>query len=66
MDKIETTEATWRITGGKLVLCVDRKTGCLSELTITGKKEFVWSRHPGDVTVRDVRLNQTFGRRTKP
>lgn len=53
----------WRITGGKLVLSLDRKTGGLATLTIVREKEFVWSSHPGDVTVRDDRLNRTFGRR---
>lgn len=56
-------EQGWRIRAGGLELNIDRQTGCLSRLAIFRNKEQVWTEHAGDVTVRDDRLERTFGAR---
>lgn len=63
MNVIERFERGWRIRAGGLELDIDRKTGCLSRLVIRRDKEHVWTQHAGDVTVRDDRLERTFGQR---
>lgn len=60
---IERHEHGWRIRAGGLELNINRKTGCLSRLAILRDKEHVWTEHAGDVTVRDDRLEKTFGAR---
>ena len=62
MSTVDTVRNGWRLTAGGLTLDVDKHTGCLAGLSMTGGKPFDWSRHPGDVTVRDDRLQRTFGR----
>lgn len=57
------SETCWRLRAGGLELTVDRKTGCLSRLVVLRDKEIVWTEHAGDVTVRDDRLEKTFGAR---
>lgn len=63
MKAIEQTADGWIIRGGDMVLVLGRKTGCLTGLTIGTEKPFEWTHHDGDVTVRDDRLQRTFGRR---
>ena len=63
MKQIEKTDNGWSIRAGGVVLDVDEKSGCLSALTLRRGKEFEWTRHPGDVTVRDDLLRRTYDRR---
>lgn len=63
MHLLERFENSWRICAGGLELNIERKTGCLSRLAIVRDKQYVWSEHAGDVTVRDDRLERTFGSR---
>ena len=56
-------EHGWRIRVGGLDLNIDRNTGCLSRLLVVRDREHVWTEHAGDVTVRDDRLERTFGAR---
>lgn len=60
---MERFENGWRLRADGMLLDIDRKTGCLSRLVIHRSKEQVWTQHSGDVTVRDDRLERTFGRR---
>ena len=62
-NQLERHETGWRIRAGGLELNVDRKTGCLSRLVLVRDREHVWTEHTGDVTVRDDRLERTFGAR---
>jgi hypothetical protein len=87
MGSIEHTPQGWRIDAGSLVLTIDKQTGSLAQLVISGRKDalgaragatafgvvasqvtaseadFVWSEHPGQVTVRDDLLRHTFDQR---
>ncbi len=58
--KIEKSAKGWVLSGGNLVLEIDRMTGCLSFLKISGENNFVWTVHSGDVTVRDDLIRKTF------
>lgn len=62
-DGVLKTTKGWRLKTKNMVLDIDRETGSLSGLTITVGKEFAWSAHAGDVTVRDDLLRKTFDRR---
>lgn len=57
------TAGGWQISAGNLTLEIDKKTGCMSSLVITQGKQFTWSAHPGDVTVRDDLIRKTFDHR---
>ncbi|MBI4232610.1 hypothetical protein HY605_05230, partial [Candidatus Peregrinibacteria bacterium] len=60
MNTIEKFTKVWRITGGGLILNIDLKTGCLSNVLIQNDKEFLWTDCPGKVTVRDDLIRKTF------
>jgi hypothetical protein len=59
---IEPINDGWRLTAGDLELVLDEQTGCLARLTILRGKPYEWTPYPGDVTVRDDRLERTFGK----
>jgi len=59
---INRTESFWEISAKGTALRLDRRTGSLVHLTVTGDNEFTWTEHPGNLTVRDDRLQRTFGR----
>ena len=61
MNFLEPMECGWRLRAGGLELDVGRRTGCLSRLLVRRDKERIWTLHAGDVTVRDDRLERTFG-----
>ncbi len=63
MNGITKTSTGWQIVAGNLILDIDKKTGSLSGLCIDAQKQFNWTEHPGDVTVRDDLLRKTFDRR---
>ena len=59
---IQNLTSLWRLSGGGLELDIDSKTGALARLAVAGDNVYEWSRHPGDVTVRDDRLLKCFTR----
>ncbi len=61
MIKIEQLENGWRLKNGNMTLDISRMTGCLSALTVNAAKVFEWTRHEGDVVVRDDRMERSFG-----
>ncbi len=63
MNGITGTANGWVLKTENLVLHVRKDTGSLSSLSITVGKEFVWTAHDGDVTIRDDLLRKTFDRR---
>lgn len=63
MSTLESGQNVWRLRAGGVEMDIDRETGCLTGLVIQRGKPHVWTPHAGDVTVRDDRLGQTFGKR---
>ncbi len=62
MRAIEATPSGWRLRAGDLEIGIDGQTGCLAGLTIQRAEPCLWTVHAGDVTVRDDRLERTFGK----
>lgn len=61
MHAIEPTENGWHLPAGELEL--DCHTGCLARLRIERATRHLWTAQPGDVNMRDVRLESAFSRR---
>ena len=53
----------WRLRAGDVEIGIDRETGCLAGVKILAGKAGEWAPYAGDVTVRDDRLERTFGKR---
>ena len=60
--RIEQTGGGWRLTGGNLVVEIDRASGCLHTLDVASNTSFTWSAFPGNILVRDDLLRRTFDR----
>ncbi|MCX8082746.1 MAG: hypothetical protein N3D17_05060 [bacterium] len=53
MKRIEKTSFGWRLKGGKLLLDMERKTGDIRSIIISGDKKFVWTPAKCGVSVCD-------------
>ena len=53
MKGIEKISDGWRLKGGKVLLDIEKTTGDMKCITISGDKKFVWTPDKGGVSICD-------------
>lgn len=60
MATIQQYPEFWRITGGNMILDLDRGTGCPVRMEVQGGNQVVWLDEQADILIRDDLLRKTF------